>query len=115
MSEQQQAENGGIGDASAEELAAMIANATDEQIAEGMSGPGRQIALDEIFNRMAEHVNEDRAKSTDAVIHFKILDRPDGGYDHYEVVIENGTCVVNSDPQREPRVTLKIGPVPFIR
>jgi putative sterol carrier protein len=115
MTDQEQAESGGMGDASAEELAAMIANATDEQIAEGMNGPGREIALNEIFKRMAEHVNQDRAKGTDAVIHFKILDRPDGGYDHYEVVLENGVCAASREPTREPRVTLKIPPVPFIR
>jgi putative sterol carrier protein len=113
MNEQQDA--GGFGDVSAEDLAAMAASVSDEQIAEGMNGPGREIALNEIFRRMAEHVNEDRAKSTDAVIHFKILDRPDGGYDHYEVVLAGGECTVSNEPAHEPRVTLKIAPVPFIK
>jgi putative sterol carrier protein len=113
MNEQQDA--GGFGEASAEDLAAMAASVSDEQIAEGMNGPGREIALNEIFRRMAEHLNEDRAKSTDAVIHFKILDRPDGGYDHYEVVLAGGECTVSNEPAHEPRVTLKIAPVPFIK
>jgi putative sterol carrier protein len=112
---EQQGEEGGFGEASAEDLAAMIASVSDQQIAEGMNGPGREIALNEIFRRMAEHVNEERAKSTDAVIHFKILDRPDGGYDHYEVVLAGGKCTVSNEPAHEPRVTLKIAPVPFVR
>ena len=112
---EQQGDAGGFGEASAADLAAMAASVSDEQIAEGMNGPGREIALNEIFRRMAEHLNEERAKSTDAVIHFKILDRPDGGYDHYEVVLAGGECTVSNEPTHEPRVTLKIAPVPFIR
>ena len=101
-------------DASA--LAALVASAGDEQLAQGMSDPaGRKATLDEIFRRMAEHVEPDKASGTSAVVHFKILDRPDGGYDHYEVVLENGTCTVTDEPQREPRVTFRIGPVDFLK
>ena len=46
----------------------------------------RKKVLDEIFRRMSEHVDPEKASNADAVLHWKILDRPDGGYDHYEVV-----------------------------
>lgn len=106
----------GIGDFDAGQLAQMVAGASDEQIAEGMSDPeGRKATLDEIFRRMAEHVEPSKARGNDAVIHFKILDAPGGGYDHYEVVVSDGQCSASDEPAHEPRVTFKIGPVDFIR
>jgi putative sterol carrier protein len=106
----------GIGEFDADQLAKLVAGASDEQIAEGMSNPeSRKATLDEIFRRMGEHVQPSKAKGHDAVVHFKILDAPGGGYDHYEVVIENGKATVTDEPAREPRVTFSIGPVDFIR
>ena len=119
--EQDQSGNGAvdaqsIGDVDADQLAQLVATASDEQIAEGMSNPeARKTTLDEIFKRMAEHVEPAKAKGNDAVIHFKILDAPDGGYDHYEVVLADGSATVTDEPASEPRVTFKIGPVDFIR
>ncbi|MEK6278442.1 MAG: SCP2 sterol-binding domain-containing protein [Actinomycetota bacterium] len=119
--EAQPAQGNGAGEApdfsklSADEFAALVANVTDEQLAEGMNGPGRELALREIFNRMAEHVNPDKIKGQDSVIHFKILDRPDGGYDHFEVVLRDGTCTVTDEPAEEPKVTIKVPPVEFLK
>jgi putative sterol carrier protein len=100
----------------ATQLAKLVAGATDEQLAEAVSDPeARKTTLDEIFRRMIEHTDSGRAKGNDAVIHWKILDRPGGGYDHYEVVLDGGECTVTDQPSREPRVTFRIAPVPFLR
>ena len=98
-----------------EDFANLIATASDEQIAEGMNGPGRELALREIFSRMAEHVNPEKAKGNDAVIHWKILDRPDGGHDHFEVVLKDGACTVSEQPTEEPRVTFTVPAVEFLK
>jgi putative sterol carrier protein len=115
----QRTENGypqGIGDFDANQLSQMVATASDDQLMEGMSDPkARKSTLDEIFKRMAEHVEPAKAKTQDAVIHFKILDAPGGGYDHYEVVLADGACTVSDEPSKEPRVTFRIGPVDFLR
>ena len=100
---------------SAEDLAALVANSSDEQLEEAMHGPQREAALTEIFNRMAEHLDRERAKGHDAVVRFEILDRPDGGHDEFEVTIHDGTCEVSRTPNKDPRVTLKIQPVPFLK
>ncbi|HYU60936.1 MAG TPA: SCP2 sterol-binding domain-containing protein [Solirubrobacterales bacterium] len=98
------------------QLAQLVAGASDEQLAQGMSEPaGRKATLDEIFRRMAEHVEPAKARGNDAVIHWMILDHPDGGHDHYEVILAEGACVVSDEPSREPRVAFKIGPVDFLR
>src|SRR5437588_4204773 len=103
------------GQPSADQLAAMVANASDEQIAEGMASEARPMILGEIFRRMAEHLEPNRAAGVDAVVHWKILDRPDGGYDHYEIVIRDGKCSLSEVPGEQARVTLRVKPVEFMR
>ncbi len=101
-----------------EDFAKLMVTVTDEQLAEMMSGPLRKQVLDEIFGRMAEHVDESKVGDTNTVVHFKILDRPEdqgGGYDHYEVVFEGGKCTVSDEPSRDANVTIKVGPVDFLR
>ena len=101
-----------------EDFAKLIAGASDEVIAKIVNGPQRKQVLDEIFSRMADHVEPEKARGTDAVVHFKIHDRPEelgGGYDHYEVVFEDGSCIASDRPEREPKVTLKVGAVDFLK
>jgi SCP-2 sterol transfer family protein len=100
------------------DFAKLIAGASDETIAEIVNGPQRKQVLDEIFGRMAGHVDPESARGTDAVVHFKILDRPEelgGGYDHYEVVFEDGSCTASDKAEREPKVTIKVGAVDFLK
>jgi putative sterol carrier protein len=101
-----------------EDFAKLIAESSDDQIAEVINGPGRKQVLDQIFGRMADHVEPGKARGADAVVHFKILDRPEdqgGGYDHYEVVFEGGNCTASDKPEREPKVTIKVGGVNFLK
>ena len=49
-----------------EDFAKLIAGSNDEMIAEVINGPQRKQVLDEIFNRMAEHVEPEKARGTDA-------------------------------------------------
>ena len=81
------------------QLAALVAGASDEQLAEGMSDPAaRQSILDEVFRRMTEHLDADKAKGTDAVLHWKITDKPGGGEDTYEVTLKDGAVSVSTEP-----------------
>ncbi len=101
-----------------EDFAKLIAASTDEQIAAVVNGPQRKQVLDQIFGRMADHAEKDKLGNTTAVVHFKILDRPEdqgGGYDHYEVVFENGKCTAGDSPDRDPDVTIRVGPVEFLK
>jgi putative sterol carrier protein len=101
-----------------EDFARLMADASNDQLEEIVSGPARKQVLDEIFKRMAEHVEPAKVRGTDAVVHFKILDRPEelgGGYDHYEVVFEDGACVASDVVEREPNVTIRVAPVHFLK
>ncbi|TDC27963.1 SCP2 sterol-binding domain-containing protein [Micromonospora sp. 15K316] len=97
------------------EFAQLVKSTPDDKIAQVMSGDLRGKVLGEVFNRMPSLFRADRAGSTNAVIHWAITGRPDGGDDTYEVVIENGSCTVSETPQREPKLTLTMGPVEFLK
>jgi putative sterol carrier protein len=97
------------------QLVQIVAGATDQQLEELMASEARKDIVDDIFRRMAEHVDPDRARDVNAVVHWKIYDRPEGGYDHYEVVLEGGTCTVSESPSREAAITLKLKPADFLK
>jgi putative sterol carrier protein len=125
MSDERAATEGPQGDGAADidpsaidanELAKNMAQATDEQLAELMSGPMRGQILDEVFRRMSEHFRADAAGDTEAVIHWRIGGAPDGGTSDYETVIRNGTCEVHEGLAEEnARVTFRIGGADFLR
>ena len=93
-----------------------MSQATDEQLAELISGPMREQILSEIFRRMTEHFRADAARDTEAVIRWRIGDRPDGGHDEFETVISNGACKVNHGFEADTaRVTFTIGGADFLR
>ncbi|MFF5172517.1 SCP2 sterol-binding domain-containing protein [Micromonospora sp. NPDC000089] len=97
------------------EFAQLVKSTPDDKIAQVMSGDARGKILHEVFSRMPQLFRADRAGATNAVIHWNITGRPDGGTDSYEVVVENGTCVVNETPQRDPKLSLTMGPVEFLK
>lgn len=106
-----------ISDADPARAAELAREASDEQLAEAMADPDtRRKILDEIFKRMADHVEPDQIKDVDAVIHFKVTDAPGGGEDVYEAVFKDDAVSVNHEPTTDsPRVTISAAPVPFLR
>ncbi|MEH1014903.1 SCP2 sterol-binding domain-containing protein [Micromonospora sp. CPCC 206060] len=101
--------------ADSKELLKIVKSTPDSKIAEVMQSDLRSKVLDEVFNRMPTLFRADRAGSTNAVIHWNITGRPDGGTDTYEVVIENGTCTASSAPARDPKLSLTMGPLEFLK
>lgn len=93
----------------------MVKSTPDSKLAEVMQGDLRGKVLDEVFNRMPTLFRPEKAGSTNAVIHWNITGRPDGGTDTYEIVVENGTCVLSPTPERDPRLSLTVGPVDFLK
>ncbi|WP_422772643.1 SCP2 sterol-binding domain-containing protein [Plantactinospora sp. WMMC1484] len=97
------------------QFAQIVKSTPDDKLAEVMSSDLRGKVLDATFTRMPTLFRADRAGNTNTVIHWTITGRPDGGSDTYEIVIENGTCQVSDTPQREPKLTLTMGPVEFLK
>ncbi|MDQ7905495.1 SCP2 sterol-binding domain-containing protein [Phytohabitans sp. ZYX-F-186] len=97
------------------QFAQIVKSSPDAKIQEVMSSDLRGKILDEVFGRMPTLFRADRAGSTNAVIHWNVTGRPDGGTDTYEVVIENGACTLSPSADRDPKLSLTMGPVEFLK
>jgi putative sterol carrier protein len=96
------------------EFANMVCAASDEQL-EASLFTSRELILGEIFRRIEDHFDPWKAEGVEGVIHWKITGREDGGYDHYQVVIREGTCKVERDGTEDPRTTFEVHAVSFVR
>ncbi|HEU4424604.1 MAG TPA: SCP2 sterol-binding domain-containing protein [Pilimelia sp.] len=99
----------------AQQFAKIVRSTPDETINEVMRGDLREKVLDEIFSRFPTLFRPDRAGSTNAVIHWSITERPDGGEDTYEVIIADGVCTVSPAPEKEPKLALTLSPLDFVK
>ncbi|HEU5109956.1 MAG TPA: SCP2 sterol-binding domain-containing protein [Micromonosporaceae bacterium] len=98
-----------------QQFAQLVKSTPDDKLKEVMRSEERGKILDEIFSRFPKLFRADRAGATNAAIQWHITERPDGGTDEYEVVIADGTCVVNNPPQHDPKLTLTMAPVDFLK
>ncbi|HLT09294.1 MAG TPA: SCP2 sterol-binding domain-containing protein [Micromonosporaceae bacterium] len=97
------------------QFASKVKSASKDQLEAVMASEHRGKILDEVFSRFPNQFRADKAGSTNAVIHWNITGRPDGGTDSYEVVIANGTCTVSDKPSAEPKLTITIGGAEFLQ
>lgn len=97
------------------EFARLVKTTPDGKLAEAMSGEHRKSILGEIFSRFPKQFRADRAGATNAVIHWVVGGGPGGSSDTYQVVIENGTCTTSADADRDPRLTISVGAVDFLK
>jgi putative sterol carrier protein len=96
-----------------DQFAALIAQASDDQIAEGMQ-VNRALLLEEIFGRWPDQFDPARASGVNAVIEWQITN-PEGGEDRWQIEIRDGACSVGRDGGAEPDVTFRVGPVDFVK
>ncbi|MFD9889498.1 SCP2 sterol-binding domain-containing protein [Amycolatopsis sp. NPDC059027] len=76
----------------------------------------RSVFLDEIFRRMSEHFRPDRARHVDFVVSWRFSDGDgEDGFDRFQTVIEDGTCVSSVDLARTPDTTITLSVDDFIR
>jgi len=97
------------------QFALLVKSASNEQLTALMKSDQREKVLNEIFGRMPTLFRADRAGTTNAVVHWSIGDRADGGSDTYELVIENGKCELSSTPTRDPKLALTVGGADFLK
>jgi putative sterol carrier protein len=87
-----------------------VAAIDEEDFDELMAEPeARTRVIDAMVEHMASLFRPEKAEGVDAVIHIKLWDRPGGGYDHAELRIADGECVVQ-EPSGDPDLTLKVRP-----
>jgi putative sterol carrier protein len=96
-----------------DQFAALIAQASDDQIAEGMQ-VNRALLLEEIFGRWPDQFDPARASGVNAVIEWQITN-PEGGEDRWQIEIRDGACSAVRDGGADPDVTFRVGPVDFVK
>ena len=96
-----------------DQFAALIAQASDDQIAEGMQ-VNRALLLEEIFGRWPDQFDPARASGVNAVIEWQITN-PEGGEDRWQLEIGDGSCSAVRDGGADPDVTFRVGPVDFVK
>jgi putative sterol carrier protein len=97
------------------QFAQLVKSAPADQLKAVMQSDRRGKILDEIFGRMPTLFRADRAGATNAVIHWSVGDRPDGGVDTYELVIADGACTLSPKPENDPKLALTLGAVDFLK
>lgn len=104
-----------LGSVDPKQFAQIVKSASADQIKAVMQGEQRGKVLDAIFTRMPTMFRADRAGSTNAVIHWNVGDRPDGGVDTYELVIADGKCTLSPEPVNDPKLSLTMGASDFLK
>jgi putative sterol carrier protein len=100
---------------SPQEFAKTIKGTSDAEITSALTGEHRSRILDAIFAKFPDFFRADRAGSTNAVIHWTITGRPDGGTDTYEVAIADGKCTAPPTPQHDPDLAITVAPIDFLK
>ena len=104
-----------FGSVDPQQFAALVKGASKDELKAMMAGDDRAKILDEIFARFPSQFRADRAGNTNAVIHWIIGGKADGGSDTYEVVIADGTCTVTATPAAESTLAVNIDGVDFLQ
>lgn len=94
-----------------------VSRASTTQLDHLMEHPHlRHVVFDEIFRRMSEHLDPEKAATLQAVIHWRLTGGTGpGGYDRFETVIADGECKSSQNPTADSRVTLTLTPTDFLR
>jgi putative sterol carrier protein len=95
------------------QFASLIAQATDEQIAEGLATNG-DLILGGVFTRWPDELDAEKARGVDAVLEWQ-LSRADGRVDRWQIEIHDGACSAARDGDADPDVTFRIGDVDFMK
>jgi putative sterol carrier protein len=95
------------------EFAQTVGQTPEAELREAMRGPMRGEILAEVFRRMEQHFRP--GSGPDAVIHWTITGEDAANEDRWEVVVGGGKCTAGTELRSDPRVSLKLDGVDFLR
>jgi putative sterol carrier protein len=96
-------------------FARQVKAASDGELLALMQSPRRVSIVRDIAEDLPAVFLADRARDLEAVVHWTVTGRADGGSDTLELVITRGTLAVSLEATRTPRLTLTLGPVDFLK
>jgi putative sterol carrier protein len=100
-----------IAEVTPEEFAALVAQASDDQIADVIHSVGTKEVLDRVFQGMGERFLPEKAEGIEATAQFTITDQ--GAEFPYTIKIADGSCTVSEGPADSPKVTITTDVVSF--
>ena len=95
------------------QLAELIKGLSDDDLKKQISDLGEDEVLKNIFQGMQEAFKPEKAQGVNSTIQYDV--ETDAGVKSWSAKIEDGTCVTSEGPASDPRLTLKVGLVDFIR
>jgi putative sterol carrier protein len=95
------------------QLAATVKDMSDEDLASTMKELGTDEVLRNIFEGMRDSFKPDAAGDVSATVQYDIT--TDDGLKQWSVTFDNGTCSVSEGPATDPRLTMALPLVDFVR
>ncbi len=95
------------------QLAELIKDMSDEDLKVQITNLGEDEVLKNIFDGMQEAFKPEKAQGVNATLQYDI--ETDSGTKTWSVAIADGACTTSEGPADDPRLTLKIGVVDFVR
>jgi putative sterol carrier protein len=92
-----------------------IKGVKDAHLDQVMSGGFREVVLEQVFTRMPEFLDREKAAKQSVTVGFRVEGRPDGGSDRVVVYVDQGTCRVERDGEGDRDATLVLGGAQFLK
>jgi putative sterol carrier protein len=97
----------------AEQFAEAVKGMSDEELAEAVKNLGYDATLKQIFDEMPNAFVPEKAAGVSSELQYDI--NTEEGVKQWSVKIADGTCTTSEGPASEPRLTLSVDLVNFIR
>jgi putative sterol carrier protein len=104
-----------LSNADPSQLAGLVSTLSDKELDEVMRSELRVQVLDEVFRRMGEHFRPEKANGQNVTVRFVITGNPNGESDTWQALVRDGVCTTTKDLSENPRTTITVGAVPFLR
>ena len=95
------------------QLAATVKDMSDEDLASTMKDLGTDEVLRNIFEGMRDSFKAEAAGDVSATVQYDIT--TEDGLKQWSVKFDNGTCSVSEGPATDPRLTMALPLVDFVR
>ena len=95
------------------QLAEAVKGMSDEELAKTMKDLGTDEVLRNIFEGMRDSFKPEAAGDVNATVQYDIT--TDDGLKQWSVNFDNGTCSVSEGPATDPRLTMALPLVDFVR
>lgn len=92
-----------------------IKGVKDAHLDRVMAGGFREVVLDQVFTRMPDFLDAEKAAKHCMSVGFRVDGRPDGGSDRVVVYVDQGTCRVERDGQGDRDATIVLGGTQFLK